>query len=41
MQHEIDHLEGHIILDRTSSDERRRVLKELRDNMETVRSPRR
>jgi peptide deformylase len=34
MQHEIDHLEGHIILDRTSSDERRRVLKDLRDQME-------
>jgi len=34
MQHEIDHLEGHLILDRTTSDERRRVLKDLRDNME-------
>jgi len=34
MQHEIDHLEGHIILDRTSPDERRRVLKDLRDTME-------
>jgi peptide deformylase len=34
MQHEIDHLEGHIILDRTTSDERRRVLKDLRDSME-------
>lgn len=34
MQHEIDHLEGHLLLDRTSPDERRRVLKELRDRME-------
>jgi peptide deformylase len=34
MQHEIDHLEGHLILDRTSPDERRRVLKDLRDQME-------
>jgi peptide deformylase len=34
MQHEIDHLEGLVILDRTTSDERRRVLKERRDRME-------
>jgi len=34
MQHEIDHLEGHVILDRTTSTERRRVLKDLRDQME-------
>lgn len=34
MQHEIDHLEGHIILDRTTSNERHRVLKDLRDHME-------
>lgn len=34
MQHEIDHLEGFVILDRTTSDERRRVLKERRDSME-------
>ena len=31
MQHEIDHLEGHLILDRASQDERRRVLKEIRE----------
>jgi peptide deformylase len=30
-QHEIDHLEGHIILDRAIPEERRRVLKELRE----------
>jgi peptide deformylase len=30
-QHEIDHLDGHLILDRTSPEERRRVLKELRE----------
>jgi peptide deformylase len=35
MQHEIDHLEGRLILDRASSDERRRVLKEMRDRLET------
>lgn len=34
MQHEIDHLEGHLLLDRTSPEERRRVLKELRDRSE-------
>ena len=31
VQHEIDHLDGHLILDRTSPEERRRVLKELRE----------
>ena len=31
VQHEIDHLDGHLILDRTSSEERRRILKELRE----------
>lgn len=31
MQHEIDHLDGRLILDRTSPEERRRVLKELRE----------
>ncbi len=36
MQHEIDHLEGHLILDRTSQEERRRVLRELRE--ETLES---
>jgi len=35
MQHEIDHLEGNLILDRTSAEERRRVLKELRQSMDT------
>jgi len=30
MQHEIDHLDGVLILDRTSAEERRRVLKERR-----------
>lgn len=31
MQHEIDHLEGRLILDRTTQDERRRILRELRE----------
>jgi peptide deformylase len=31
VQHEIDHLDGHLILDRTSPEERRRVLRELRE----------
>lgn len=31
VQHEIDHLEGYLILDRCSKEERRRVLKELRE----------
>lgn len=35
MQHEIDHLEGRLILDRTSPDERRRVLKEMRDRLDS------
>ncbi|MBU2602103.1 MAG: peptide deformylase [Actinobacteria bacterium] len=34
MQHEIDHLEGHLILDRTSPDERRRVLKDIRQTLD-------
>jgi len=35
MQHEIDHLEGHLILDRTSPDERRRVLKDIRQTLDS------
>jgi peptide deformylase len=31
MQHEIDHLEGNLILDRTSPEERRKVLREIRE----------
>jgi peptide deformylase len=31
VQHEIDHLDGHLILDRASADDRKRVLKELRE----------
>jgi len=31
VQHEIDHLDGRLILDRTSPEERRRVLKEMRE----------
>ncbi len=31
VQHEIDHLDGRLILDRTPPEERRRVLKELRE----------
>jgi peptide deformylase len=31
VQHELDHLEGRLILDRTTPDERRRVLKEYRE----------
>jgi peptide deformylase len=31
MQHEVDHLEGRLILDRTTSDERRRILREIRE----------
>lgn len=31
VQHEIDHLDGHLILDRTTPEERRRVLTELRE----------
>jgi peptide deformylase len=31
VQHEIDHLEGCLIIDRTTQEERRRVLKELRE----------
>jgi peptide deformylase len=31
MQHEVDHLEGRIILDRATPEERRRALKELRE----------
>lgn len=35
MQHEIDHLDGNLILDRTSLEERRRVLKEIRQSMDS------
>src|SRR5680860_627964 len=31
LQHEIDHLEGRLILDRTSADERHRVLRDMRE----------
>jgi peptide deformylase len=31
IQHEIDHLDGKLILDRTSRDQRRRAMRELRD----------
>ncbi len=31
VQHEIDHLDGVLILDRTSRSERRRAMRELRD----------
>ena len=31
IQHEMDHLDGVLILDRTSRDERKRALRELRD----------
>jgi len=31
MQHEIDHLDGRLILDRATPEERRRVLKEMRE----------
>ena len=31
MQHEVDHLDGRLILDRASPEERRRVLRELRE----------
>lgn len=34
LQHEIDHLDGRLILDRTSQEERRRVLKEIRQKPE-------
>ncbi|MGI5939539.1 MAG: peptide deformylase [Thermoleophilia bacterium] len=33
VQHEVDHLDGRLILDRTSPEERRRVLKEMRDRV--------
>jgi peptide deformylase len=33
VQHEIDHLDGRLILDRASPEERRRVMKELRERM--------
>jgi peptide deformylase len=36
MQHEIDHLDGRLILDRASPEERRRVLKELRERSLTT-----
>jgi peptide deformylase len=31
IQHEMDHLDGVLILDRTSRDERKRALRELRE----------
>lgn len=34
LQHEIDHLEGRLIIDRTSQDERRRVMAEIRQKRE-------
>jgi peptide deformylase len=33
VQHEVDHLDGRLILDRVSPEERRRVMKELRERM--------
>lgn len=33
VQHEVDHLDGRLILDRASPEERRRVLKELRERV--------
>jgi peptide deformylase len=36
VQHEIDHLEGCLILDRAAPEERRRVLKEFRERTEVV-----
>jgi peptide deformylase len=33
VQHEVDHLEGRLILDRTTAEERRRVLKEFRERV--------
>jgi peptide deformylase len=35
VQHEIDHLDGRLILDRTTPEERRRVLKEIRERSMT------
>jgi len=34
LQHEIDHLEGRLIIDRTSREERLRVLREIRQKRE-------
>ena len=36
VQHEIDHLDGCLIIDRTSQEERRRVLKDLRERALSV-----
>lgn len=36
VQHEIDHLDGYLIIDRTSQEERRRVLKDLRERTLSV-----
>lgn len=41
MQHEIDHLDGTIILDRTSAEERRRVLRERQAKQDTTERARR
>jgi peptide deformylase len=38
VQHEIDHLEGRLIVDRASPEERKRVLKELRERTLSGRS---
>ncbi len=38
VQHEVDHLDGRLILDRTSPEERRRVLKDLRERALAVGS---
>ncbi len=36
IQHEIDHLDGVLILDRTPRDERKRALKELREQQRSA-----
>ena len=36
IQHEIDHLDGVLILDRTSKDERREAMRFLREQAETA-----
>jgi peptide deformylase len=37
IQHEIDHLDGVLILDRTSREERKRALRELREAEQRAR----
>ena len=39
IQHEIDHLDGVLILDRTPRDERKRALKELREQQRSADEP--